>query len=183
MDEETLARMNQWQELEPKKDVPSPHKAQHDGNESSTWSAIYDSEDIWDEHGGFTDELLSEIPSMLSSIGTCMDDDDDEQEGACPLVPEMQQPEEDANSTAITASVVPPTATPYLSQTLRRKQPSQSQDSTIENNNKKPRHDEDATTDASTVDKVKDDDQSGDDWGPENDELWLTIAELASPFV
>jgi hypothetical protein len=173
---ETLERLYQWQEeteseLAPEDASVAPPPA---------WPSKYDNEDIWDEQGGLTDELLSEIPSYISYDESMVE----EEERRVVLVQDSQsdhsyiddllrqedQEEEDGDETLHT-SVEPPTSDYHRH--LRR------QASPIESGNKRSRHNKDGD-DGNRADHAIEN-PSGDDWGSDNDELWLSMAGMSSP--
>ncbi|KAI8336191.1 P-loop containing nucleoside triphosphate hydrolase protein [Chlamydoabsidia padenii] len=157
VDKGTLERMYQWQDAERTTD--------HD----PSLTAGCDNQDIWDEQAGLTDELLSEIPSNISIDESMIE----EEERRYTLVPDSQPDdypytdhllhyeEEDIQDEAIHPSEDPPS-------TYSNRRHHRPDSPSIDTMNKRPRLQDDHH-------------QSGDDWGSDNDELWLSIAGMSSP--
>lgn len=174
---ETLERLYQWQEetepeLPPDDASVAPPPA---------WPSKYDNEDIWDEQGGLTDELLSEIPSYISYDESMVEEEErrvilvqDSQSDHSyidHLLQQEDQEEEDDEDQTLHTSAEPPTSDYHRH--LRR------QASPIESGNKRSRHKKDYDG-GNKVDHAFEN-LSGDDWGSDNDELWLSIAGMSSP--
>lgn len=172
---ETLEKLYQWQEeTEPELNQEDPSLVP-----PTLWQSKYDNEDIWGEQGGLTDELLSEIPSYISYDESMTEEEErriilvqDSQSDHSYIDHLLQQEDQEEEDQTIHTSVEPP-ASDYHRHLRRHSSPPHH-----ESGNKRSRYRKDDDTDK--VDHANDS-LSGDDWGSDNDELWLSIADMSSP--
>ncbi|KAI8098927.1 P-loop containing nucleoside triphosphate hydrolase protein [Halteromyces radiatus] len=187
--EEEMARLHQWQETgldSQHEEIQQQFRELAPSSLTSTTTTTRNDQDIWDEQEFYVDDIITEIPKMTPPLELQVDNEaqekeEEEEEGTMTmekveqrytLVPDSQPGH--VYSSAIVKDMIDTSDEPPASQTFGRRQPP-----LFSVQNKRRRYSNDNT--ATNHDGYQQNGQSDDDWGSENDELWLAVAGMSSP--